>query len=132
MADPGVLLSAVLCAGGLLTAWWALSELGRAKKENFNGQAPAPAQVSPGPTAVAPPSNLEFEIRRIVETLKTFELTHVEALRLLGARLDTLEDELAGISGNLKIRVETLEKTLSAPPVQPPSKIEKPQPPPFV
>ncbi|MBI4668406.1 MAG: hypothetical protein HY747_04340 [Elusimicrobia bacterium] len=99
----------------------------------LEAQAKAVVPASAAPSA----DNLNAEIQKLGETVRSLELTHVEALKILGERLDKIESDLKSLSLEWEPRIENVEKSLavkiskqSLEPQQP--AVKQPSPPPFV
>ncbi len=84
---------------------------------------------------VTPGHALETEVSRIVETLRTIELSHVDGLRLLDRRFDALEVVMAGMRADLTQRIAALESRAAcvgppaSAPLEPPPAFQLPEKP---
>ncbi|MBI2070219.1 MAG: hypothetical protein HYT79_06410 [Elusimicrobia bacterium] len=140
-----VLFCGLLCAAALALAYWAwrrLRLMHRAANAESPAAMPAPQVPSvpsaPGASAAddRPRANAlssdagdpEAQIKRLAEIVRTLELTHFEALRVMGGRLDAIEESAVRLQKELIERLDSLEQRTHAP-AQP---TQETKPPPFV
>ncbi|MBI4370092.1 MAG: hypothetical protein HY547_07670 [Elusimicrobia bacterium] len=67
-------------------------------------------QADPG--AVPVPIEIEGRLQRLERTIRTLDLSHVEALKILGGRLDQIELTLERLAQASAARFETMERRL--------------------
>lgn len=99
MNDPVFWVSALLLAFSVAVIAWAAPAWAKLRA----------AREGKAPEWAAPLEELRAGYARLAETVKTLDLTHVQALQTLGGRLDRIEADAQNLKADFSRRLESVE-----------------------